>query len=452
MKYKILHDLQFYYQEDVIVVRLSEKFLTSREHIFDVEESEPYFADVEEILTKDGKLEIVYHRPNGYTPLLELKEYADFYKLDIVNRLLEMNVLENSRTYLAMQNILLKDTRDLLFIYKADHYDNLPYQKSAALEQWKNFICSFFGKFSLEKYEKNRADILAKEKNAFLNEVEAIESLEALKNLIKTRLTEEQKNFFSTELQEKKADVRKNRRKQCLKLALIVGLITLYGGTIVLMKAHEKKQVQAIQQNAETEITILNKIIDNDSENIEKDMQKLDYPKKKQVDIYVKLGDYTKAYELDKSADKKIIQSLYKQGEVEKIESLDLPGSDYLADFKKILAYDNDSSTDIEYIIQTNTDLTIMEALIDQAIKQKDLSTVKTIRQVVIAQKKLAIDSKRQIRMIDLLIEANKEELESLYKDNALNSDMKKKQTNDLLEENNALLSEKIKLTNKEKE
>lgn len=450
MKYKILHDLQFYYQEDVIVVRLSEKFLTSRDHIFDVEESETYFADVEEILTKDGKLEIVYHRPNGYTPLLELKEYADFYKLDIVNRLLEMNVLETSRTYLAMQNILLKDTRDLLFIYKADHYDNLPYQKSAALEQWKNFICSFFGKYSLAKYEKNRTDILAKEKNTFLNEVETVESLEALKNLIKTRLTDEQKNFFSTELQEKKADVRKNRRKQGLKIALIAGLIVLYGGTIVLMKTHEKKQVQAIQQNAETEITILNKIIDNDSENIEKDMQKLDYPKKKQVDIYVKLGDYTKAYELDKSADKKIIQSLYKQGEVEKIESLDLPGSDYLTDFKKILAYD--SSTDIEYLIQTSTDPTIMEALIDQAIKKKDLSTVKTIRQVAIAQKKLAIDPKRQIRMIDLLIEANNEELENTYKDNALNSDMKKKQTNDLLEENNALLSEKIELTDKEKE
>ena len=450
MKYKILHDLQFYYQEDVIVVRLSEKFLTNREHIFDVEESEPYFADVEEILTKDGKLEIVYHRPNGYTPLLELKEYADFYKLDIVNRLLEMNVLETSRTYLAMQNILLKDTRDLLFIYKADHYDNLPYQKSGALEQWKNFICSFFGKYSLAKYEKNRADILAKEKNAFLNEVEAIESLEALKNLIKTRLTDEQKNFFSTELQEKKADVRKNRRKQSLKFALIAGLIVLYGGTIVLMKAHEKKQVRTIQQNAETEITILNKIIDNDSENIAKDMQKLDYPKKKQVDIYVKLGDYTKAYELDKSADKKIIQSLYKQGEVEKIESLDLPGSDYLADFKKILAYD--SSTDIEYLIQTGTDPTIMEALIDQAIKKKDLSTVKTIRQVAIAQKEIAIDPKRQIRMIDLLIAANNEELENTYKDNALNDDMKKKQTNDLLEENNTLLSEKIELTDKEKE
>ncbi|MCM6877211.1 conjugal transfer protein TraF, partial [Enterococcus faecium] len=106
-------------------------------------------------------------------------------------------------------------------------------------------------------------------------------------------------------------------------------------------------------------------------------------------------------------------------GETEKIEALDLPGSDYLADFKKILAYDN--STDIEYLVQTSTDTTIIEALIDQAVKKKDIPTVKTIRQVSITQKKLAIDPKRQISMIDLLIENNSEELENMYKDNSLN-------------------------------
>ena len=318
----------------------------------------------------------------------------------------------------------------------------MPYSTKEELEQWKNFICSFFGKFTLEKYEKNRIEVLTKEKNSFLNDVEAVESLESLRDLIKNRLTEEQKNFFSAELQDKKADVRKIRRNKSLKIALVVGVIALYGGTVLLMKVNEKKQVTATQQSAETEITILNKIIDNDSENIEEDMQKLNYPKKKQVDIYVKLGDYTKAYELDKKSDKKIIQSLYKQGETEKIEALDLPGSDYLADFKKILAYDN--STDIEYLVQTSTDTTIVEALIDKSVKEKDIPTVKNIRQVSITQKKLAIDPKRQISMIDLLIENNSEELENMYKDNSLNEDLKKKQTNDLLEENNTLLSEKI--------
>ncbi|MGM8141079.1 conjugal transfer protein TraF [Enterococcus italicus] len=450
MKYKILHHLQFYYQENVIVVQINEKYLTNRTHIFDVEESAHYFVDVEEILTKDGKLEIVYHRPTGYTPLLDLKEYADFYKLDIVNRLLEMNVLENQHTYLAMQNILLKDTRDLLFIYKADQFGSLPYANKEELEQWKNFICSFFGKFTLEKYEKNRVEVLTKEKNSFLNEVEGTDSLGALTELVKNRLTEEQKNFFSTKVQEERISVRQNRRKKTIRLALVVGAIVLYIGTIFAMKAKERQQIDAVQQSAETEITILNKIIDNDSASIEKDMQKLNYPKKKQVDIYIKLGDYKKAYELDKTADQKIVQSLYKQGETEKIEQLDLSGSDYLSDFKKILTYDD--ATDIEYLVQTSTDPTVIEAIIDQAVKKNDLPTVKTIRQVSLTQKKLAIDSKRQINMIDLLIENNNEELESIYKDNAVNNELKKKQTNDLLEENNALLSEKIELTNAEKD
>ena len=103
-------------------------------------------------------------------------------------------------------------------------------------------------------------------------------------------------------------------------------------------------------------------------------------------------------------------------------------------------------------MVQTSTDTTIVEALIDKSVKEKDIPTVKNIRQVSITQKKLAIDPKRQISMIDLLIENNSEELENMYKDNSLNDDLKKKQTNDLLEENNTLLSEKIELTNAEKD
>ena len=141
----------------------------------------------------------------------------------------------------------------------------MPYSTKEELEQWKNFICSFFGKFTLEKYEKNRIEVLTKEKNSFLNDVEAVESLESLRDLIKNRLTEEQKNFFSAELQDKKEDVRKIRRNKSLKIAVVVGVIALYGGTVFLMKVNEKNQVTATQQSADTEITILNKIIDNDS-------------------------------------------------------------------------------------------------------------------------------------------------------------------------------------------
>lgn len=446
MKFKILNDLQFYYQEKVITVKIDEKILKSKDHIFDIEDTQKYFVDVEGILTKDGKLEIVYNRPSGYTPLLDLKNYANFYKLDIINRLLEMNVISNNKTFLAMQNILLKDTRDLLFIYKADHFKNLPSSNQNELDQWKNFICSFFGKFTLEKYEKNRTEILLKEKNEFLSAVEEVDSFSSLQKLIKERMTVEQKNFFSQELQEKKIDTRKIRRKKQTKIVLTVGMAILYLGTIFFIKAYDKKQAIISQKNSSTEITILNKIIDNDSTNLEKDMSKLDYPKKKQVDIYIKIGDYTKAYKLDKSCDKKIIQSLYKKGDKEKIENLDLQGSEYLENFKKVMNYDKD--TDIEYLIQTSTDPFIITAIIDKAVDQKDIQTIRTIQQVSIKQKKLDIDTKYQIEMIDLLLENNNKELEDTMKNSALSDDYKRKQSAEIMESNNDLLSKKLELKN----
>mgnify|MGYP006974690745 FL=1 len=98
-------------------------------------------------------------------------------------------------------------------------------------------------------------------------------------------------------------------------------------------------------------------------------------------------------------------------------------------------------------MVQTSTDPYIVEALIDQAVTKKDIPTVKTIRQVSITQKKLSIDPKRQISMIDLLIDNNNKELEDTYKNSSLNDDLKKRQTNDLLQDNNLLLSQKIELT-----
>lgn len=444
MRYKLLHDLQFYYQKDVITIQLNEKNLQEREHIFDIEESAPYFVDVEEILSRDGKLEIVYNRPVNYTPLINFKEYADFYKLDILNRLLEMNVLEHEKTYLAMQNILLKDTRNLLFIYKADPFGNLPYAKSESMEQWKNFICSFFGKYPLAKYEQKRSELLEKEKNPFLTAIEGTKNLTDLTRVVKEQLTQEQKAFFANELQKKKVTKRQVRSKRALKSVVVIGILIIYTTTILALKASEKRHVSAVQQDAKTEITILNKIIDNDSENIAKDMQQLNYPKQKQIDIYIKLGDYTKAYDLNHSADKKIIQILYKQGKIEKIKNLDLPQSEYLADVKRILTYE--TASDVEYLVQTSNDPFLLGMLVDQAVKKRDVALVQMIRQVPIKQKKIALDSQRQISMIDLLIDRNNDELENITKDDSLSGDAKRQQINDFLEENNHLLSEKVKL------
>ena len=445
MKYKILNNLQFYFKNDFVVVQIDEKYLKEREHIFDVEDHQEHFLEVEEVGLKKGKLEIVYVRPQGYKPLVDLTEYANFYKLDIVNSLLELDVLQHEKTYLSMTNILVKDTKNILLVYKADKFNNLPHDKTNELDMYKNFICSFFGKYSLEKYSKNRTEILNKEKNEFLLTIDQAENLEELRHLIAYELTEEQQNFFSEELKEKKASQKTVRRKRRVKLVLGVLVCALYVGTVVTLKVGEKKQVSAIQKDNETEIAILNKIISNDSKDLEADMKKMNYPKKKQVDIYLKLNDYKKAYELDKKADTKIVTSLYKQGKIEEIKKLDLPGSDYVNSFKEVLDYKEFS--DVDYLVQSTNEITLIEAIIDQAITKNDTTTLDTVLTVSIDQKGLEIEPNYQIKLIDTLIDKNNADLEALYKNDTVSEDNKKNQSSDLIEANNKLLERKIELS-----
>lgn len=444
MKYKILDNLQFYYQKTVIFVKLDEKYVREKEHVFDIETAQPSYLEVEEIVMKEDKLEIVYQLPEGYTPLIDLKNYANFYKLDILNELLGKNSLEQTHTYLSMTNMVVKTTKDVKLIYKADNYDNLPYDKLPALEQWQNFICSFFGKYTLEQYRKNKQKLVSREKNTFLQNVLKCDSLENLKNLVTEELINEQKQFFADDCKQQQVNHRLKQKKRIGKGLVSLVLLFVYLGTVFYLKNSEAKEIQTVEAKANTEITILNKIIDEDSESIASDMEKLNYPKEKQVDIYVKLNDYNKAYALDPMSDKQIIQNLYKQGKFEEISDLELEGSEILATYQKILAYEEES--DLEYIVQTENDPLILDAIIDQVLAQKDISMIRTIRLIPIKQKGLNIQKKSQIKMIDCLIEDNNKQLEETYKDESIDEEEKKTRANEILDENNALLSEKIKL------
>lgn len=447
MKYKLLDKLQFYFQKDRILVELNEKFLSEKQHIFDIEDFKKHFAEVEEMGIKNNKLSIYYLRPNNYEPLFKFRDYADYYKLDIVNQLLEMGVVENTRTFLSMTNILVKDTRNLLLIYKADEYDNLPYDQREPLEQYKNFICSFFGKNSLEKYQKNRETTLEKEKNTFLTEVNQIESIEHLTTFIHLKLTEEQRNFFQEQINEKKKEINAKRLSKTAKIASVSFLILAFAGTVLFMKQAESKKINAIEKENAIEVKFLTKIIEGDSKDIEEEMKQLDYPKEKQMEVYVKLGEFKQAYDLDKKADKKIVSLLYKQGKTNEIKKLELPGSDYLETMKKILAYKDQSA--IDYIVQSENDPLLIKAVIDEAIEQEDISTLETIRQIVIEQKNLEVSAEDQGKIIDTLIESNTKQLEKLYENSNLSEETKKTQSNELLKKNNELLTEKTKLTTK---
>lgn len=88
--------------------------------------------------------------------------------------------------------------------------------------------------------------------------------------------------------------------------------------------------------------------------------------------------------------------------------------------------------------------------MIDQAVAHEDISRIRNIRTTALNQKGIEVKAKSRIKMLDTLLADNNYQLENIYKDDSVNEELKKSRTNDLLEENNRLLSEKIELKQKD--
>lgn len=439
MRYRLIDQLQVYYQKETVLIQINEKVLPKQEHIFDIEESVDGFLEIEEMTFKDKKLEIIYACPNDYSPLYQYRQFADFYKLEIVQTILNQRPTEP--TFYHMANILVKNTKDILFIYKADHYGELPYSRMKEIDQIKTFICSLFGEYSLEKYQKDIERTVKKENHPLLLQVIECHSIEEVEQLIRDSLTTEQRVYFEEIQRQESREKTMKRTNRALKSSLIVAGILLYSCTVLFLVQSKEKAIKQVKEENKVEVQFLNKIIEGDSENIESDMKKMKLSKEKQVGIYIQLGEYEKAYEIDKKSDKDIIQMLYKQGKIGQINELSLAGSTYLEDVQTIL--NTKDLSGLLPLLQVDTDSFMVELIAKKAIEQKDATLLTTIRTQILNNSSIHLSKKIVASIYDTLIQLNTEELEKIYSDSSLSEEQKKTKTNDLLKENNELLSEK---------
>ncbi|HHB0713240.1 conjugal transfer protein TraF [Enterococcus faecium] len=439
MRYRLIDQLQVYYQKETVLIQINEKVLPKQEHIFDIEESVDGFLEIEEMTFKDKKLEIIYACPNDYSPLYQYRQFADFYKLEIVQTILNQRPTEP--TFYHMANILVKNTKDILFIYKADHYGELPYSRMKEIDQIKTFICSLFGQYSLEKYQKDIERTVKKENHPLLLQVIECHSVEEVEQLIRDSLTTEQRVYFEEIQRQESREKTMKRTNRALKSSLIVAGILLYSCTVLFLVQSKEKAIKQVKEENKVEVQFLNKIIEGDSENIESDMKKMKLSKEKQVGIYIQLGEYEKAYEIDKQSDKKIIQLLYKQGKIDQIKELSLAGSTYLEDVQTIL--NTKELSDLLPLLQVDTDSFLVELIAKKAIAKKDATILTTIRTQLLDHSSIKLPQKLVSSIYDTLIQLNTDELEKIYSDSSLSEEQKKTKTNELLKENNELLSEK---------
>ncbi|MCU9764294.1 conjugal transfer protein TraF [Enterococcus faecalis] len=439
MRYRLIDQLQVYYQKETVLIQINEKVLPKQEHIFDIEESVDGFLEIEEMTFKDKKLEIIYACPNDYSPLYQYRQFADFYKLEIVQTILNQRPTEP--TFYHMANILVKNTKDILFIYKADHYGELPYSRMKEIDQIKTFICSLFGQYSLEKYQKDIERTVKKENHPLLLQVIECHSVEEVEQLIRDSLTTEQRVYFEEIQRQESREKPMKRTNRALKSSLIVAGILLYSCTVLFLVQSKEKAIKQVKEENKVEVQFLNKIIEGDSENIESDMKKMKLSKEKQVGIYIQLGEYEKAYEIDKKSDKEIIQMLYKQGKIDQINELSLAGSTYLEEVQTIL--NTKELSDLLPLLQVDTDSFLVELIAKKAIAKKDATILTTIRTQLLDHSSIKLPQKLVSSIYDTLIQLNTDELEKIYSDSSLSEEQKKTKTNELLKENNELLSEK---------
>ncbi|NBA38115.1 conjugal transfer protein TraF [Enterococcus hirae] len=439
MRYRLIDQLQVYYQKETVLIQINEKVLPKQEHIFDIEESVDGFLEIEEMTFKDKKLEIIYACPNDYSPLYQYRQFADFYKLEIVQTILNQRPTEP--TFYHMANILVKNTKDILFIYKADHYGELPYSRMKEIDQIKTFICSLFGQYSLEKYQKDIERTVKKENHPLLLQVIECHSVEEVEQLIRDSLTTEQRVYFEEIQRQESREKTMKRTNRALKSSLIVAGILLYSCTVLFLVQSKEKAIKQVKEENKVEVQFLNKIIEGDSENIESDMKKMKLSKEKQVGIYIQLGEYEKAYEIDKKSDKDIIQMLYKQGKIDQINELSLAGSTYLEDVQTIL--NTKDLSGLLPLLQVDTDSFLVELIAKKAIEKKDATILTTIRTQLLDNSSITLPQKLVSTIYDTLIQLNTDELEKIYSDSSLSEEQKKTKTNELLKENNELLTEK---------
>lgn len=441
MRYRLIDQLQIYYQKETVLIQINEKVLPKQEHIFDIEESVNGFLEIEEMGFKDKKLEILYACPEDYRPLYQYKQFADFYKLEIVQTILNQRPIEP--TFYHMANILVKNTKDILFIYKSDHYGELPYSQFEEIDQIKVFICSLFGQYSLEKYQKNIERTVKKENHPLLLQLIDCYSIEDIEQLIQDSLTTEQRLYFEEVQRQESREKIMKRTNRLFKSSVIITVILLYACTVLLLIQSKEKAVKQVNEENKVEVQFLNKIIEGDSENIESDMKKMNLSKEKQVGIYIQLGEYEKAYEIDKKSDKEIIQMLYKQGKIDQIKELSLDESSYLEEVQTIL--NTKETSELLSLLQADTDSFLVELIAKKAIEEKDTTLLTMIRMQLLDNSSIKLPQKLVSTIYDTLIQLNTDELEKIYSDSNLSEEQKKNLTNDLLKENNELLSEKAK-------
>jgi hypothetical protein len=317
------------------------KVLAERvEDLTELQEEHPYFFTLKDIKKENDRLILGYVLDEGYQPLQIAKSYSTVLRLALLNQLLELDPLHNFNGKLLIhpRNIFFKDMKKLKFLYRSNQW--LPSEGHIEkLEQYKILTLSMFSRFSYEKYKREKENLLKKEKDEFFFRIENAGSVEDLKELIASKLQEEETlHFFGLEAEKQK--IKKQKR---ILTGISIGISAAVFTLALFLQQIAVKEAETVYatelEKAEQKSTFYKLVSEDKYDDALSLLKKTGGSKKEFANLYFEKGEYQKAIEADDNLIKPSVEALYKANKKEEILGLEAE-SDYLDIEKKIVSYD----------------------------------------------------------------------------------------------------------------
>ncbi|MFU2018759.1 type VII secretion protein EssB/YukC [Peribacillus butanolivorans] len=310
------------------------------EDLAELQEEHPYFFTLKDIKKENDRLILGYVLDEGYQPLQIAKSYSTVLRLALLNQLLELDPLHNfnEKVLIHPRNIFFKDMKKLKFLYRSNQW--LPFEgQIEKLEQYKILTLSMFSRFSYEKYKREKENLLKKEEDEFFFRIENAGSVEDLKELIASKLQEEETlHFFGLE-----AEKQKIKKQKKILTGIIIGISAAVFTLALFLQQIAVKEAETVYatelEKVEQKSTFYKLVSEDKYDDALSLLKKTGGSKKEFANLYFEKGEYQKAIEADDNLVKPSVEALYKANKKEEILGLEAE-SDYLDIEKKIVSYD----------------------------------------------------------------------------------------------------------------
>ncbi|MBO3796452.1 type VII secretion protein EssB/YukC (plasmid) [Bacillus subtilis] len=424
MKIALMDDLTIYVKKDKhysIEIDENKVLAESIHDLEELKEPDPYFFNLKSVEHENGKYTLNYIVEEEFKPLISAKKYNEVMRLSLLDRLLEINPLQNFEqpVFIHPQNIFFQDLRTLKFLYRSNKW--LPYDETQPLEQYKLLILSMLSQHSYEHFKLKKQELLQKEKNDFFYYINQARDVKELKALVS-------KEFYRSETKHFE-DLEKNKKKKKnnITIKIVAGtlgtilLVTLVFG-LVKMQTSEVEQVYQQKIEKQNDDLAVYKALSKDDINEAVTLLKKNGNDSSEIaQIYFDNGEYNKAIKEDKGFIKKVIQKLYDDGKEEDVLSLE-SSSQYVETEKKIIQYD------YSYLLGQKALLSDKDQLIRLGyafVKHGDLDDA---REVYTRQKDEGLDLAIKIKEQEDKLNEAKKQLDQLKKKKDKDKDKKVKE------------------------